>query len=113
MRYRERVTVQARTEIRSPKGSVSEAWADVSGMINVPATIAPSVSETRGSQMITVVDRFDIVLAGKHNIRTADSIVDSRGRRFDLDQIDYLLGGRQTRAIGRLVESPIRAAAGS
>lgn len=111
MRYRERVTVQMRTEIRSPKGSVSEAWADVSGMINLPATIVPSVSETRGQQMVSVIDRFDIVLAGKHELRTADSIVDSQGRRFDLEQIDYLVGGRQTRAVGRLVDSPVRAEA--
>lgn len=106
MRYRERVTVQARTEIRSAKGSVSEAWADVGGMVNVPASIVAGVSETRGTQMVTITDRFDIVLAGKLGIRTADSIVDSLGRRFDIEQVDYLLGGRQTRAVGRLVESP-------
>lgn len=112
MRYRELVTVQSPTEVRSAKGAVSHNWSDV--LADVPATIVPSVVESRGADMTVIEDRFDVVLAGRlTSLHPTMSIVDGLGRRFDIEQIDYLLGGRQTRATCRLVDSPVAVEAGS
>lgn len=107
MRYRERVTVQVPTQIRSRKGAVTNTWADVDDLTDLPATIVPSVVEQRGAEMIVVQDRYDVVLAGRHpDITPNMGVLDGLGRLYQIEQIDPLLGGRQTRLVARLVDSP-------
>lgn len=104
MRYRERVAIQEATEARSSKGSVTQAWAGVVGLGDIPATIVPSVIESQAGEMTVVQDRYNIVLAGRHEaIQPAMAVVDGDGRRYDIEQVDLLLGGRQTRLLARRV----------
>ena len=110
MRYRELVSIEEPTQVRSARASVSLTWSSVSGQTDIPATIVASADERRNPDMTIVEDRFDIVLAGRRDgLRPQMSVVDSAGRRYNIERIEYLLGGRQTRVIGNLVDSPTAA----
>lgn len=108
MRYRQLVTIRRATEVRSPKGAVRLEYADVDGLTELPATIVPSTIETRTPGETIIQDRYDVVIAGRHGgeIRTADAVVASDDRVFEIESIDPLLGERQTRLTARLVTGP-------
>ena len=66
MRFRTRVAIQAPIEVRDPAGGVSHDWETIEDLASVAATIMPAVDETRDPELVTVEDRYDIVLAGDH-----------------------------------------------
>jgi hypothetical protein len=102
MRYRELVSIQQATLSKSATAATSRAWATIEGLADLPATIVPSVIGTRGPEMVTIADQYDVVIAGKHeDIKPEMAVLDSADRRYIIDEVDVLLGGRQTRLTAR------------
>lgn len=114
MRYRTRVTLERPTEIRSPKGRVTFELAPITGLADVPATIVPSIDETRQPGQTTIEDRYDVLIAGRHfGLEAKDYVRSSDGRSFEIETIHPLLGERQTSVTARLVTTPVTPAEGS
>ncbi len=104
MRFRERVTFQAPTEVKSPKGSVSLVYANADGLTDIPATITATQVESRRPEMTIVEDRYDIVVSGfRPEIVPEMAVLDVVGRVFDVIGTELHLSRRTTRVFARLV----------
>lgn len=75
MAYRQRVAIQAPTEVRTPTGGVSYTYDVVPGMDSLPANIFAVTSERRGEDFTVVEDRYDIHLGGHYPTITTDMVV--------------------------------------
>ncbi len=103
MRYRTRVAIQAPTEVRDPAGGVSHAYETVPDLTSVAATIMPAVEETRDPELVTVEDRFDIVLAGHHPEVRPEMVVLDGLAVYDIVRVAPTLGRRETVLVAQRV----------
>ncbi len=103
MRYRTRVAIQAPIEIRDPAGGVSHAYETIPELTAVAATVVPAVEETLGPDMVTVEDRYEIVLAGHHpEVRPQMVVLDGLAV-YDIVRVAPTLGRRETVLVARQV----------
>jgi hypothetical protein len=103
MRYRTRVAIQAPVEVRDPAGGVSHAYETMPALTSVAATVVPAVEETRGPDLVTVEDRYEIVLAGHHpEVRPAMVVLDGLAV-YDIVRVAPTLGRRETVLVAQRV----------
>ena len=103
MRYRTRVAIQAPVEIRDPAGGVTHSFETIEALASVAATIMPAVEETREPELVTVEDRFDIVLAGHHpEVRPQMVVLDGLAV-YDIVRVAPTLGRRETVLVAQRV----------
>lgn len=67
-RYPHTVTFQAPTEVRSAAGGVSYTYANVSGLVDLPALVIASVAEDQTDRMVLTTDLFQIIVQGDRDI---------------------------------------------
>lgn len=103
MRFRTRVAIQSPLEVRDPAGGVSYDWETVPALADVAATIMPSVEETRDPELVSVEDRYDIVLAGHHPEVRPEMVVLDGLAVYDIVRVAPTLGRRETVLVARQV----------
>lgn len=103
MRYRTRVAIQAPVEVRDLAGGVTHSHEAVPGLASVAATIVPAVDESRDPDLVTVEDRFDIVLAGHHPQIRPEMVVLDGLAVYDIVRVAPILGRRETVLVARKV----------
>jgi hypothetical protein len=103
MRYRTRVAIQSSVEVRDPAGGVTHTHVTVPGLASVAATIVPAVDETRDPDLVTIEDRFDIVLAGHHPQIRPEMVVLDGIAVYDIVRVAPTLGRRETVLVARKV----------
>lgn len=103
MRYRTRVALQAPLEVRDSAGGVSHAYETVPALADLAAAIMPAVEESRDPEMITVEDRYDIVLAGHHPEVRPEMVVLDGLAVYDIVRVAPTLGRRETVLVARQV----------
>lgn len=104
MRYRQRITLQAPTEVRSPAGGVSYTYENVAGLTDLPASKATvAFDERRQDRMTPTEELLTFVVAGDHrDITDAMALLDGEAV-YDVVRIEPLLGRRDTLVIARQV----------
>jgi len=103
MRFRTRVAIQAPVEVRDPAGGVSQTFETIEALASVAATIMPAVEETRDPDLVTVEDRYDIVLAGHHPEVRPEMVVLDGLAVYDIVRVAPTLGRRETVLVARQV----------
>jgi hypothetical protein len=103
MRFRTRVAIQSPVEVRDPAGGVTHAYETVPALADVAATIMPAVEETRDPDLVTVEDRYDIVLAGHHPEVRPEMVVLDGMAVYDIVRVAPTLGRRETVLVARQV----------
>lgn len=103
MRYRTRVAIQEPVEVRDPAGGVSHTYETLPALASVAATIMPAVEESRDPDMVTVEDRYDIVLAGHHPGLRPEMVVLDGLAVYDIVRVAPTLGRRETVLVARQV----------
>jgi hypothetical protein len=103
MRHRTRVAVQAPVEVRDPAGGVAYEWETIPALADVAATVVPAVEERRDAEMVTVEDRYDIVLAGHHPEVRPEMVVLDGIAVYDIVRVAPTLGRRETVLVARQV----------
>ncbi len=103
MSFRTRVAIQSPVEVRDPAGGVSQTYETVDGLASVAATIMPAVEESRDPDLVTVEDRYDIVLAGHHPELRPEMVVLDGLAVYDIVRVAPTLGRRETVLVARQV----------
>jgi hypothetical protein len=103
MRFRTRVAIQAPVEVRDPAGGVSHDWETIEALASIPATLMPAVDETLDPELVTVEDRYDIVLAGDHPEVRPEMVVQDGLAVYDIVRVAPTLGRRETVLVARQV----------
>jgi len=103
MRFRTRVAIQAPVEVRDPAGGVSQTFETIEDLASVAATIMPAVEESRDPELVTVEDRYDIVLAGHHPEVRPEMVVLDGLAVYDIVRVALTLGRRETVLVTRQV----------
>jgi hypothetical protein len=103
MRYRTRVAIQSPVEVRDPAGGVTHTFETIDALGDLAATIMPAVEESRDPDLVTIEDRYDIVLAGHHpEVRPAMVVLDGLAV-YDIVRVAPTLGRRETVLVARQV----------
>lgn len=87
MRFRQRVAIQAPTEVRSASGDVSYTYETVTGLESVPANVQATTNEQRGERLTVLTDLFAIDLAGHHPEVVPEMIVLDGEAVYDIKRI--------------------------
>jgi hypothetical protein len=103
MRFRTRVAIQGPVDIRDPAGGVTHAYETIPELDDVAATIMPAVEESRDPDMVTVEDRYDIVLAGHHPDVRPEMVALDGLAVYDIVRVAPTLGRRETVLVARRV----------
>ena len=103
MRHRTRVALQAPVEVRDAAGGVAYEWQTVPALADLAATVMPAVEETRDAELVTVEDRYDIVLAGHHPEIRPEMVVLDGSAVYDILRVAPTLGRRETVLVARQV----------
>ena len=103
MRFRTRVAIQAPVEVRDSSGGVSYSYETIDALADVAATIMPAVEESRDPDLVTVEDRYDIVLAGHHPEVRPEMVVLDGLAVYDIVRVAPTLGRRETVLVARQV----------
>jgi hypothetical protein len=103
MRYRTRVAIQAPVEVRDPSGGVTQSYETIDALASVAATIMPAVEESRAPDLVTVEDRFEIVLAGHHPEVRPEMVVLDGLAVYDIVRVAPTLGRRETVLVAQRV----------
>jgi hypothetical protein len=103
MRFRTRVAIQAPVEIRDPAGGVSCTFETIEELASIAAAIMPAVEESRDPDLVTVEDRYDIVLAGHHPEVRPEMVVLDGLAVYDIVRVAPTLGRRETVLVARQV----------
>jgi hypothetical protein len=82
--YPHLVTLQQPTSSRTPSGGVTQSYAPISGLTDLPARIIPEQVEDANGRMIVDIDRFTVIVQGDREIE--------RPMRLVSDYLDAVLG---------------------
>jgi len=103
MRFRTRVAIQSPVEARDPAGGVTYTFETIEDLASIAATIMPAVEESRDPELITVEDRYDIVLAGHHPEVRPEMVVLDGLAVYDIVRVAATLGRRETVLVAQRV----------
>jgi hypothetical protein len=103
VRYFQRVAFQAPTPVQSAAGDMSYTYETVDALAAVPARITARRDETRGDRMTVLEDRYDILIAGKHDDIVEDMAVLDGESVYDIIEIQPPAIGRRGRTSTRLI----------
>jgi head-tail adaptor len=79
-------TIQAKTVTRAPSGQEIEAWADVVGLVAIPAAKAPLTAIERQAAGYTATDQaWHVLLKGAYPTITTRHRVVVDGAAYDID----------------------------
>ena len=102
MRYRTRVAIQAPVEVRDPAGGVSHAYETIPRSRRSRRRWCRR-SRKPGPDLVTVEDRYEIVLAGHHpEVRPAMVVLDGLAV-YDIVRVAPTLGRRETVLVAQRV----------
>jgi hypothetical protein len=79
MRFRDRVTFQAPTEVRTDSGGVSYTYANITALTDLPARVIPVIEEERGERMVTTTDLYEIIVQGNQPIEANMAALTTEG----------------------------------
>lgn len=99
MRLFQYVTFQAPTEVRSSAGDVSYTYANVADLTDLPARVHAVAEEKRGEQLVTVTDRFNIIVAGDRTTIEPEMAVQDGEAVYDVIRVLTPTMGRRGRRL--------------
>lgn len=95
-RQLEVLRAEAPVEVSDPAGGVSQTFETVPDLASIAATIMPAVEESRDPDLVTIEDRYDIVLAGHHPELRPEMVVLDGLAVYDIVRVAPTLGRRET-----------------
>jgi hypothetical protein len=107
MRHRTRVAIQAAIEVRDAAGGVAYEWETIPALADVAATVVPDMGERDGErrddELVTVEDRYNVILAGHHPEIRPEMVVLDGTSVYDIIRVAPTLGRRETVLVARQV----------
>lgn len=98
------VTIQNATLTRDEYGEPDEAWADATGLVDIPAAIAPAgAGERRTVTSVFLEATHTIALDGVYAVTTRQRAVDQDGNAYDITSVERDTLSVWTRLICRKV----------
>lgn len=103
MPFRQRVSIQAPTEVVSEKGHPGYTYLPLDGVESVPATIFAITDERQEPDMTVTEDRYHVYLAGHYPQITTEMVVNAGDAVYDIVRVAPTYRQRVTQLIARQV----------